>query len=188
MEAIAVRASLEEFLALPDPEDGSVLEFWDGEVVVMPPPGARHGAITRRLGARLGDFVDAHALGEVLTNDSGFSVGSNILGPDVSWIRASRFTELPSGHFAGPPDLAVEVVSPGDLDSRVAEKVALYLAAGVARVWVVRPAQQTVTIRTSGGAISELRGEQELTSDDAGFDAEGFRLKVEDIFAALPQR
>lgn len=188
MDATAVRVALEDFLALPEPQDGTKLEYWDGEVVRMPPAGARHGSITRRLGARLGDFVDRKGLGEVLTNDSGFLVGTSILGPDVSWIAAGRFSELPVTHFDGPPDLAVEVVSPSDLDSRVAEKVAMYLAAGVARVWIVRPAQQTVTVRAAGGAISELHGDQELTSDDAGFNAPGFTLKVSDIFGPLPER
>lgn len=189
MDATATRLTFEEFLSLPEPEDGSKLEYWDGEVIVVPSPGYDHGKIARRLGARLGDFADAHGIGDVLNNDSGFLFDGVMFGPDVSWVRAERApTGLLPDHFHGPPDLAVEVVSPSDLDSRVAAKVDRYLAGGTKRVWIVRPENRSVTVRTIGGAISELRGEQELNSNDAGFDIEGFTLKIDDIFGPLPSQ
>jgi Uma2 family endonuclease len=49
------------------------------------------------------------------------------------------------------PDLAIEIVSPDDRFSRVFEKVAEYLQAGVANVWVVDPYQRVVFEADSAG-------------------------------------
>ncbi len=57
------------------------------------------------------------------------------------------------GFIEGPPDLAVEVVSPNDTAREVAAKVNDYLKAGTPLVWVIRPAERTVTVhRRPGGA------------------------------------
>jgi Uma2 family endonuclease len=42
------------------------------------------------------------------------------------------------------PDLAIEIVSPDDRFSTVLEKVAEYLQAGIANVWIVDPYQRVV--------------------------------------------
>ena len=49
------------------------------------------------------------------------------------------------------PDLAIEIVSPDDRFSAVLEKVAEYLQAGVANVWVVDPYQRLVFEADSAG-------------------------------------
>jgi Uma2 family endonuclease len=49
------------------------------------------------------------------------------------------------------PDLAIEIVSPDDRFSGVLEKVAEYLKAGVANVWVVDPYQRVVFEADSAG-------------------------------------
>ena len=43
---------------------------------------------------------------------------------------------LQRGYWEGAPDLAVEVISPNDTDTEVAEKVEEWLTAGCAMVWV----------------------------------------------------
>ena len=70
---------------------------------------------------------------------------------------SSPKTRLPAdistlvGFFPGAPDLAVEVVSPGDLDGEVETKVARYLDAGTQLVWIVRPKQKRVEIHRADG-------------------------------------
>jgi Uma2 family endonuclease len=49
------------------------------------------------------------------------------------------------------PDLAIEIVSPDDRFSSVLEKVAEYLQAGIANVWIVDPYQRVVFEADSAG-------------------------------------
>jgi Uma2 family endonuclease len=68
--------------------------------------------------------------------------------PDVAFIRAERIpsTGIPDGFWPGPPDLAVEIQSPGDRLTSIRARVADYLARDVRLVWVVDPSAKTVTV------------------------------------------
>lgn len=58
----------------------------------------------------------------------------------MAFVRASRLPPvLPTGYFAGAPDLAVEVLSPNDRFPIVEQKVWQYLDAGARVVWVIHP-------------------------------------------------
>ena len=73
--------------------------------------------------------------------------------PDIAVILAPRVpSPLPVKFFPGPPDLAVEILSPDDRPGEVAAKVADYLRAGAQAVWVVDPEGQTITVHTRDGA------------------------------------
>jgi Uma2 family endonuclease len=66
---------------------------------------------------------------------SGFKLATNpdtVREPDIAFVSRERLpNEIPRGFWAGPPDLAVEIRSPGDRRSEI---------------WVVDPNQQTVTV------------------------------------------
>src|SRR5262249_43094848 len=62
----------EEFLLLPDPEDGSQQELVRGEIMTMRPPGGLHGIICSKVDRKIGDFVDAGPGSTVACNDTGF--------------------------------------------------------------------------------------------------------------------
>lgn len=63
------------------------------------------------------------------------------MGRILQLLSAARLPpdRIPEQFISGPPDLAVEILSPGDRWSEVEEKVADYLAAGARRVWLVDP-------------------------------------------------
>jgi Uma2 family endonuclease len=177
----------EEFLALPDDPLGRKMELFDGRVVYVPQPGELHARIARVVFLALLPFVTAHRLGELFF-DVGFKIRSapdRIVSPDVSFTSHAKLVPGRDRTKAipGAPTLAVEVVSPNDIDADVDGKVLEYLEAGAARVWVVRPASRTVTVhRPDHTARTYLPGET-LASDDAGFPVDGFSLAVADVFA-----
>jgi hypothetical protein len=53
---------------------------------------------------------------------------------------------VPEGSLPKAPDLAVEVISPGDPARQVLDRVGEYLQAGVRLVWVIEPEGRTATI------------------------------------------
>ena len=163
------------------PEDGNKYELVDGEIR-MSPAGDRHSAVALRLGARLLAFVDQHRLGYVMGADAGYRLpGGNIRSPDVSFVASGRFpNDRPTEDWGSlAPDLAVEVISPGDRPRHVLDKVGEYLEAGVRLVWVIDPRRGTAVIYRSLSDIRDIGIDGDLEGDDV---LPGFRCRVGDIF------
>ncbi|MDT0630370.1 hypothetical protein RQM47_04440 [Rubrivirga sp. S365] len=59
--------SLADFHALPE---GTLAQFFDGEVLVSPAPLFLHQRVVARLHVALSRFVEEHGLGEVLVSPS----------------------------------------------------------------------------------------------------------------------
>jgi Uma2 family endonuclease len=105
--------------------------------------------------------------------------------PDVSVVRAERMLGIDpkSGFLRIPPDLAVEVLSPNDLASDIAEKVEDYVRNGFNLVWVIDPATRTVMVRSSQGAVF-LHEQDEINAPGVIPD---FRSQVAEFFPAPKQ-
>ena len=178
----------EEFYLLPEPQEGGKLELIDGNVVYEVPANGQHGTLAGVFIEELGPFARRHKLGKVVP-EVGFIVSrspDSVRAPDVAFVsrEAMGGPELPTeGWVPYPPTLAIEVVSPSNLDKDVALKVEQYLQAGVPRVWVVRPTTRTVTVHLPDHSARTLLPGSALTSEDAGFSVSGFELPVATIFA-----
>ena len=166
------------------PDDGFRYDLVKGELRKMSPAGSKHGVIIVNLTVPLAQHVKERRLGLVFGAETGFRLGSNpdtVLAPDIGFVRQERvpLEGCPKTFWPGPPDLAVEVVSPSDTVSEVEEKVQEYLQGGTRMVWVVNPKLQTVTVYCS------LRDIRILTAKDTldGLDiVPGFSLSVATIF------
>jgi Uma2 family endonuclease len=132
-------------------DDGFRYDLVKGELRKMSPAGSEHGAIIMRLAVALGQYVEENDLGEVFAAETGFKLASNpdtVLGPDLAFVSNVKIppTGIPVKYWPGAPDLAVEVVSPGNTRREIEEKIEEYLAAGVGLVWIIKPKQRVVTI------------------------------------------
>ena len=84
------------------------------------------------------------------------------------------------GFRSGAPDLAAEVVSPGDTHAEVEEKVFDWLDAGCRLVLVVLPQTRTVTCYRSRGDIRVLVEGESLEGGDV---VAGWVLPISDLFS-----
>jgi Uma2 family endonuclease len=159
-------------------------ELVRGRLVMMTPAGEKHGRFGFNLARILGNHVAEHALGTVYAAETGFILARNpdtVRAPDIAFVRARRRSKTTGrGFIPGPPDLAVEVVSPDNTKREPAEKARDYLEAGTREVWVVDPDDRTVTLYRPGGRIEVLNEGQTLTG---GKVVPGFRIPVAAVFA-----
>jgi Uma2 family endonuclease len=167
------------------PYDGMRHELVRGELRTMPPGGWGHGKRSSKLDRSLGNHVEAHGLGEVATNETGFLLTTNpdtVRAPDVAFVCRERLLEADPerGYYPGAPDLAVEVISPNDLYTEVEEKVAEWLAHGTRLVFVVNPRQRTVAVHRPGRDVRILGIDDSLDGEDV---VPGWTLAVRDLFA-----
>ena len=99
--------------------------------------------------------------------------------PDIAFVSTARLPENKRQASPVAPDLAVEVVSPTDIQYRVTEKAFAYLDAGTRLVWVIEPVAKTVTVYRSKTDIKTLLCEDTLTGEDV---VEGFSCQVVELF------
>lgn len=166
------------------PSDGMRHELIRGELTTMTPSGAEHGGTVGVLTLRLFQHIEDHKLGIFFAAETGFLLARNpdtVLAPDAAFISQSRIPTggLPKGFYPGPPDLAVEVISPHDRLTEVDEKVQEWLAHGACEVWVVNPRSRTVTLYRSLTDIRLFAANDMLVSPEL---LPGFSLLVGTIF------
>ncbi len=167
------------------------LELVEGIVRVMSPTGGQHGAVASKADRLISDFVEEHGLGYTTAAETGYVLFKNpdgrdtVRAPDVGFVRADRLPEgLPEGYIPFAPDLAVEVVSPGDAASDIHDKVHDFLRYGTRLVWVLYPKSRTATVHTPEGAHTvDAQG-----ALDGGDVLPGFSLRLGELFSVLNTR
>ncbi len=171
--ATTERMTAEAFMALPD--DGRVLELWEGVVVEMPPPGREHGRLLAVITYWLSAFVRQRGIGEVVAGDSAVIVSrrpDSVLGADAAvYVDAPRRRSRRPGASTEPPDLVVEIASPSDRPRAIRDKADRWLAAGVAEVWIVWPEEDVIeAVREGIDPIRYASGETLTTELLPGFE------------------
>jgi Uma2 family endonuclease len=163
-------------------------ELVDGSLVERQ-MGAESSAIAGAILSLLLVFVKSKRAGHVFTSECSYQCFADdpnkLRRADVSFIRMGRLPDeqVPKGQVRIAPDLAVEVLSPGDLAYEVEEKVAEYLAAGVKLVWVVSPNTRSVRIHRARdakqGAVSALSESDRISGEEV---LPGFECAVAEFF------
>jgi Uma2 family endonuclease len=181
--SIVTHFTADELLLLPMGK-GKTYELVLGELREMSPGGWRHGNVISNLHGRLFSFVNQHKLGMMFGAETGFKLTSNpdtVRAPDVAFIATKNIPkQLPDrGFWPGAPDLAVEVVSPGDTSGEVDETIDAWLEAGCQTVWVVNPKRETVTVYLSRTNVDVRTAGDTLNGDPV---VPGFSCQVSDLF------
>lgn len=175
----------EDYLRLPD--DGRRYEVIRGSLYEAPAPSFDHQYSVTQIGRFLASFVDENQLGVVLVAPFDIRLPDRIgdpVQPDVVFIRRERQPRSGDPNFEGVPDLAVEVLSPGNWRFDRKTKRAAYRDAGIPEFWLVDPLARTVEVLVSEPAnpeyvLRERRGEGEVVGSAV---LPGLRLDVTRLF------
>ncbi len=171
-------------------EREGAFEVYDGEIKPLTPPVMIHQWVIRILFRLLDAHCAAHELGEVIQEitfvileQSQWVKGSRV--PDISFISAARWVEYIGNTpdwglkpLLIVPDLAIEVVSPGDSYADVQNKVDHYLNDGVRMLWVIDPQRATAGVY-QGDRLAALKENDTLSGGDV---VPGFSVALADLF------
>lgn len=177
--------TLEEYLALG--EDSRV-EIINWEQVEMTAAGGVHQIIAGNIIHILDTYVREQDIGVVLPDQMTYLMNSPESGlkdsfvPDVSYISHENVPENWDVEKPHPacPDLAVEIVSPGNDALLIQEKVRIYLEKGTQQVWLVYPKIKEVHQFTSAKPEQSriYRGAESINAEDLFPNIQGLHLSA----------
>jgi Uma2 family endonuclease len=173
----------EDLLRLPS--EGKRYELVKGKLIEMSPPGRPHSVLTVWVLYLVFNHVRSGNLGEVSGPDAGFMLSRNpdtVRSPDISFISKDRLGPLEDSYYTVAPDLAVEVISPGNSETEMEEKITAYFRVGTLLVWYFYPQLRAIYVYHAPDKITVLGVDDTL---DGGDVLPGFKVNVKDIFAVL---
>jgi Uma2 family endonuclease len=185
MEAPPGTATEKDVLAVRAGPERRLCELVDG-VLVEKAMGTLALALTTVLIQRIWNFIEKDNLGVVLGADGMIRpFPDQVRIPDVSFLSWDRYPgeEVPDeGSSSHVPNLAVEVLSPGNTKAEIDRKPRDYFLAGVELVWVVDPKTQTAKSYVTPEDVQRIGKAGSL---DGGSVLPGFHLPLKQLFASL---
>jgi Uma2 family endonuclease len=157
-------------------------ELIGGVLYEMPPNSFDHGGTELSAALPLKLYLRRNPIGRLVGGEVGFVLARRpdiVRAPDLAFVRRERLPVDGSTFFDGPPDLAMEVLSPSDRASAVGRKVTMWLEYGTREVWVLDPRTRTVTVHRPGEEATDLGETDDL---DGGDVLSGFRIAVAELF------
>ncbi|MBI3972740.1 MAG: Uma2 family endonuclease [Chloroflexi bacterium] len=186
------RYTLADLECVAQPWDDTRYEIIDGELYVSSQPSNRHQYTCFEVSRRLGNWNADTGLGIVLGAPGLIFAEDDNAAPDVVWVSRERYRRVlgEEDKLHGPPELVVEVLSPGaenewrDRDV----KLRLYSRRGVDEYWIVDEVGRRVEVyRRSGGSRGEgdtLRLVAVVSADETLESPllPGFGVRVAELF------
>jgi Uma2 family endonuclease len=179
---VGQRMTLEEFLALPD--EKPALEYADGVVTQKMAPTPDHIELQAIIRDTLNATAEHGHLGRAFT-EIRFQIQGLARVPDVGFYRLTRLRVIAGRRYAsnqGVPDLAVEIVSPGQSVTSLILKCQQYLALGALVALIVDPDDEAILAFRPGQPVRVLQGDDRIEIDEL---VPGLALTVKEMFEAI---
>jgi len=158
----------EQYAEMPD--DGMRYEIFDGKLEMMTPgPMTNHQSVSVELEVKLHNSCRT----DYLVFDAPIDVilsPTNVLQPDILMIHRSRLSIVGRHGIEGPPDLVVEIVSPGSIKRDTVVKMRIYERFGVNEYWIVDASNRTLAQHRLGedgsyAIVNLFEGDDTVVSD-----------------------
>ena len=142
----------------------------EGELIIMPPTGARTGTRNARLIQQVTQWADQDGSGVAFDSSTGFELPNGaIRSPDVAWVRRGRLIGVPAERLERflplCPDFVIELKSSSDPLGIVQDKMHEYLTNGAQLGWLLEPALRRVHVYRPATSIECLDNLATLSGD-----------------------
>ncbi len=142
VEQTRSRMTAAEFFELP--ETNLPMALIDGEVIMSPAPVPKHqstsGDFYNFLRTNVPNGIVYYSPIDVALDEE------NVVQPDIVWVAENSRCVIGEKRLEGPPDLVVEVFSPGTVRLDKTTKFKLYERFAVYEYWMIDPIEQYVEV------------------------------------------
>ena len=128
------------------PNDGYRYEVVNGEWHVTAAPDPSHQNFVGILYLSLAPHVRQRQFGRVYLAPFDVRLGTDLVQPDLVFIRRDRLDRFERGVFVDAPDLVIEVLSPSTRSYDETVKANRYAEAGVPEYWLPDPFARTFRV------------------------------------------
>jgi len=147
MTTPATKLTFHDYLFLPD--DGKRYEILAGELYATPSPIPRHQLIAFRLSHVFETYLEAHPIGTGLAAPCDVILSeTDIVQPDLFVVLHGGGARITDKNVQGPPDLVIEILSPGTSARDRELKRKRYEHFRVREYWLVDPDVNSIEILT----------------------------------------
>jgi Uma2 family endonuclease len=137
--------TFEDFCALVP--DGQKADLIDGVIYMASPDNTDADDLFGWLFAVMSIYAEEKKLGRVFGSRVAFRLDErNSPEPDISFLRSEDSERIERGRVEGPPDLAVEIVSPESVERDYKKKRKQYQRFGVSEYWIIDDEERSVLL------------------------------------------
>lgn len=185
MASTTQRLTYDDLEEIPQEREGDRHELIDGELFVTPSPVPAHQIVSMNLTRHIDRHVTDGQLGTVLYAPVDIRLTpDNVLIPDIIFISTDRLHVIGAKAVDAPPDLVVEILSPGTRRRDLDVKRALYARFGVQEYWIIDLDARTVGVLALIGVSYETLPLRENGSVQSRV-LPGLTLGLDEVFADL---
>ena len=128
-------------------KDGQKADLIEGVIYMASPDNTDANDLFVWLVSLMHDFSELHELGKVYGSRVAFKLDdTNSPEPDIGYVGKKRLKQVKRGHVQGPPDLAIEIVSPESVERDYEKKRRQYQKFRVREYWIIDEIKQTMTV------------------------------------------
>jgi Uma2 family endonuclease len=125
--------------------EGTICQIINDSLVMSPSPLDIHQVIVQEIFLEISIHLRKNRLGYLRLAPYDVHLSkSNILQPDICFIKENNKTKLDEKGLMGAPDLVIEVLSPSTKKYDLFEKKEIYKNYGVTEYFVIDPATKLV--------------------------------------------
>jgi Uma2 family endonuclease len=141
--------TFDDFMTLV--KDDEKADLIDGVIYMTSPDNTDASDLFGWLYTLWYDFADLKDLGKVYGLRVAFRLNDeNSPEPDIAFVHKSRLHLVQRGFVDGPPDAAIEIVSPDSVERDYEKKRKQFEAAGVLEYWIVDEMERKTTFLRLG--------------------------------------
>jgi Uma2 family endonuclease len=169
--------TFEDFCVIIKPEQKA--DLIDGVIFMASPENTDSHRLFSWLYRLISDYAEDRELGEVFGSRVAFRLDEKHgPEPDIGFVRRDRLHLDRKGYIDGPPDLAIEIVSPESVERDYVKKRALYQQSGVAEYWIIdEELRKVILLRPD--RKGEYREVRPIKGEFSSRVLDGFRLRPE---------
>lgn len=134
-----IKMTADQFRQLGDDPPGVRLELVNGDVAVSPSITPEHSYVDTALRSLLHFHVTEHDLGQIFGDVDTVFGPHDVRRPDLLYFSKNRLHLVRRQKLDGPPDLAIEIISPSSSTTDRVDKFQQYQSGGIQHYWIVDP-------------------------------------------------
>jgi Uma2 family endonuclease len=183
------RYTLADIEGVAQPWDDTRYEIIDGELFVSTQPSPEHQYAAGQVTFQRGGWSRQTRLGLVLPAPGLIFADDDNAAPDVIWLSWQRLRTVrgEDGRLHGPPELVVEVLSPGAENERRDRdaKLKLYSRRGVDEYWILDTHRRRMEVFRRQPADADVLRLAAVVREDDVIDSPllpGFGVRLGELF------